>query len=140
MSMSLNYLSFFTYIYRWRNFSIADGNIKRPSFLHCLPIGMENRQYKVGSKPEAYANAIEKFIINSPNPTNIQVYKTMKQYDSRPLLMIAFWPKSRVSTSTIHICFVLFCFVFSCSLHSIIIFLFHFLLRVYQFLHAYILY
>ena len=73
----------------WRNSTVEAGSQPRPPFLHCLPIGMEIRQYKVGSKPEAYADALQAHIVDAPE-------MSLEQLSLRPLLMIAFWPKSRV--------------------------------------------
>lgn len=58
----------------------------RPLFSHCLPIGFENRQYPIGKQVAIYTKALNNFVINrDPIPD-----------DKRPLLLIAFYPKSRV--------------------------------------------
>jgi hypothetical protein len=57
-----------------------------PSLSH---IRFENRQYKVGSKVKQYADSLRENIINRPERTRLET-------DSRPLLLIAFYPKSRV--------------------------------------------
>jgi hypothetical protein len=69
----------------WRNVTIGE---PRPEFLHCLPIGVEIRQYKVGSHPEVYTDTLQRFI-DAPS-------QTMEQLSNRPLLLVAFYPKSRV--------------------------------------------
>ena len=72
----------------WRNYSSA-GPTSKPSFVHCLPIGFENRQYKIGKDPAAYARFLKKNIIDAP-------VRSMEELSKRPLLLIAFYPKSRV--------------------------------------------
>ena len=72
----------------WRNSTPENGNQPRPDFIHCLPIGFENRQYKVGSDPEQYVKAVKRNIINQQ--------RTKEQLSKRPLLLIAFYPKNRV--------------------------------------------
>lgn len=61
----------------------------RPSYLHCLPIGLENRMYKIGSNLNVYIEALEKYIIMK-SPLTIQEKST------KSLLLVAFYPKSRV--------------------------------------------
>ena len=61
----------------------------RPAFTHCLPIGLENRQYPVGKYPEVYVEAWIRNIINQPP-------LSFSQASSLPLLLVAFYPKSRV--------------------------------------------
>eukprot|EP00605_Chrysophyceae_sp_TOSAG23-4_P000500 GSChrysophyteH1.ASY1.ANO1.561.1 assembled CDS len=73
----------------WRNYTADNGRQERPKFIHCLPIGMENRQYKVGSNPGAYAEALQAHVVDAPD-------YSVEELSARPLLMIAFWPKSRV--------------------------------------------
>ena len=59
---------------------------ERPPWLHCLPIGFENRHWSIGRNVKAYADALKSFVINrEPLPDS-----------QRPLLLIAFYPKSRV--------------------------------------------
>lgn len=69
----------------WYNKSIES----RPPYIHCLPIGLENRQYKFGGALHIYIDALKKNIINKP-------VKTAEELSKRPLLLIAFYPKSRV--------------------------------------------
>lgn len=69
----------------WRNITIGE---PRPNILHCLPIGIEIRQYKVGGNPSAYTDTLQRFI-DAPS-------QTMEQLSKRPLLLVAFYPKSRV--------------------------------------------
>jgi hypothetical protein len=69
----------------WRNYTIGQ---RRPPFLHCLPIGIENRQYRVGSNPMVYMNTLQRWI-DSP-------VQTLEDMSRRPLLLVAFYPKSRV--------------------------------------------
>jgi hypothetical protein len=71
----------------WKNKTIGE---PRPSFSHCLPIGFENRQYPVGKAVGTiYINALKKYIINRPT-------MTLAERNNRPLLLVAFYPKSRV--------------------------------------------
>jgi hypothetical protein len=49
----------------------------------------ENRQYKVGSRLHVYIDALRRNIIEKPK-------YTPEQSNKRPLLLIAFYPKSRV--------------------------------------------
>ena len=60
----------------------------RPAFAHCLPIGFENRQYKVGGRVRLYVDALREHVINKP-------IKTQAEKDAMPLLLVAFYPKSR---------------------------------------------
>lgn len=58
----------------------------RPGWAHCLPIGFENRQWNIGKNVKIYTEALRKFVIDrDPIPES-----------QRPLLLIAFYPKSRV--------------------------------------------
>jgi len=70
----------------WRN--VTQG-APRPPWAHCLPIGIENRQYAVGKHPQAYASALQENIINK------KVMST-EEMSNRQLLLVAFYPKSRV--------------------------------------------
>lgn len=70
----------------WRNVTIGS---PRPPYLHCLPIGLETRQYNVGKNPQVYADALRRHVINRPPMTKGERTK-------RPLLLVAFYPKSRV--------------------------------------------
>ncbi len=66
----------------WKNHTFES----KPSYLHCLPIGFENRQYPIGKNVQNYVMAWKKFIIErEPTPE-----------DRKPLLLVAFYPKSRV--------------------------------------------
>lgn len=58
----------------------------RPVWAHCLPIGFENRQYPIGRNLPAYIDALKRFVIE----------RTLPPDNERPLLLIAFYPKSRV--------------------------------------------
>ena len=71
----------------WRNVTIGS---PRPPYLHCLPIGVETRQYNVGKNPQVYADALRRHIINRAAPM------TKEERTRRPLLLVAFYPKSRV--------------------------------------------
>lgn len=66
----------------WKNNTLES----RPPYLHCLPIGFENRQYPIGKSIHVYAEALQKFVIN----------RNETAADKKPLLLIAFYPKSRV--------------------------------------------
>lgn len=70
----------------WRNETIGG---PRPAFLHCLPIGFENRLYKVGRNPQVYADMIRQNVLN-------KAMRSMDELDKRPLLFIAFYPKGRI--------------------------------------------
>ena len=72
----------------WRNYTSA-GPTSKPSFVHCLPIGFENRQYRIGKDPAAYVRFLKKNVIDAPS-------RSMEELSKRPLLLIAFYPKSRV--------------------------------------------
>ena len=61
----------------------------RPSFSHCLPIGFENRQYPIGRQIHAYTVALKRFVIDRPQ-------QSIEEKSKKPLLLIAFYPKSRV--------------------------------------------
>lgn len=65
----------------------------RPAFSHCLPIGMENRQYAIGKNIHLYIEALQKFVINRP-------ILSKEDANKKPLLLIAFYPKSRVPDRT----------------------------------------
>ena len=66
----------------WKNHSFES----RPSYFHCLPIGFENRQYPIGKHVQNYVLAWKHYILDrEPTPE-----------DKKPLLLIAFYPKSRV--------------------------------------------
>ena len=69
----------------WKNNSFSP----RPEFSHCLPIGFENRQYNIGRQVHLYVEAIKRNILNRP-PRDANNMK------NKPLLLIAFYPKSRV--------------------------------------------
>jgi len=70
----------------WRNITVGE---LRPAWAHCLPIGIENRQYAIGKNPQAYVDALREHIINKKP-------MTMEERTGRPLLLVAFYPKSRV--------------------------------------------
>lgn len=70
----------------WSNIS---SNATRPEYLHCLPIGFENRQYPVGRNVELYTHALTRNVINRFN-------YTLEEESKRPLLLVAFYPKSRI--------------------------------------------
>ena len=70
----------------WKNASIGK---PRPSFSHCLPIGFENRQYPIGKHPENYIEALKRNILGRKDNTESDDNK-------KPLILIAFYPKSRV--------------------------------------------
>lgn len=61
----------------------------RPPFSHCLPIGVENRQYAIGRNLRVYIDALKRNILQKP-------IMTIEERNNRPLLLIAFYPKSRV--------------------------------------------
>jgi hypothetical protein len=61
----------------------------RPVFSHCLPIGIENRQYPIGKNVNVYSNALKQYVLHEPHPT-------LDYLNSLPLLLVAFYPKSRV--------------------------------------------
>lgn len=61
----------------------------RPPFLHCLPIGVENRQYPTGRQVHLYVEALKRNIINKP-------VLSIEEQSKKPLLLVAFYPKSRV--------------------------------------------
>jgi len=70
----------------WRNITVG---ASRPPWAHCLPIGFENRQYAIGKNPQAYVDALREHIINK-RPM------TVEERSNRSLLLVAFYPKSRV--------------------------------------------
>jgi len=61
----------------------------RPVYSHCLPIGVENRQYTIGRNVQVYIDALRRNIIHRPPITD-------EEMNNRPLLLVAFYPKSRV--------------------------------------------
>lgn len=61
----------------------------RPEFSHCLPIGVENRQYNIGRYVALYTEALRRNVVDPP-------ILTTAERTARPLLLIAFYPKSRV--------------------------------------------
>ena len=61
----------------------------RPVYAHCLPIGFENRQYHIGKHVAAYTTALQRLIVDRP-------VMTVEEENKKPLLLIAFYPKSRV--------------------------------------------
>lgn len=67
----------------WRNVTIGS---PRPESSHCLPIGLENRYNPVGKNLQGYVDALKQFVINGHSWKD----------EERPLLLIAFYPKSRV--------------------------------------------
>jgi hypothetical protein len=67
----------------WKNKTIAS---PRPEYAHCLPIGFENRQYPIGKQVHVYVDALKQYVLQRHLPPS----------DQRPLLLIAFYPKSRV--------------------------------------------
>ena len=71
----------------WKNNTFT----ARPVYSHCLPIGFENRQYNIGKNVHVYAEVLKKTIINKPTVD----FKSEKQ-SQKPLLLVAFYPKSRV--------------------------------------------
>jgi len=70
----------------WRNITAG---ASRPPWAHCLPIGFENRQYAIGKNPQAYVDALREHIINKKP-------MTVEERSNRSLLLVAFYPKSRV--------------------------------------------
>jgi hypothetical protein len=105
--------------------SSTNGVVGRPPYLHCLPIGLENRQWSYGSKPEVYINAMKRLVLHNnyslplsflkgpggkrrpvgntaTTTTSITTDSTEKSNSDRestverPLLLVAFYPKSRV--------------------------------------------
>jgi hypothetical protein len=70
----------------WINVTRGDS---RPPWAHCLPIGFENRQYKIGRRIQLYANALREHIVNKR-------ILTAEEREKLPLLLVAFYPKSRV--------------------------------------------
>jgi len=81
----------------------------RPAYLHCLPIGIEDRLYSVGRTPRTYADAIRKLVLPLSTATSTSTsiliststtaVGTTEQSSNIPkssLLLIAFTPKSRI--------------------------------------------
>mmetsp|Transcript_102601 Transcript_102601/g.293872 ORF Transcript_102601/g.293872 Transcript_102601/m.293872 type:complete len:300 (+) Transcript_102601:421-1320(+) len=64
----------------------------RPPFLHCLPIGIENRQWRFGSKPGNYISAMRRFILRE----NENGVSEASEAPPSSLLLIAFQEKQRV--------------------------------------------
>lgn len=61
----------------------------RPEYIHCIPIGFENRQYSTGKNVHVYVDALRRNVLNRPN-------YTVDEEAKRPLLLVAFYPKSRI--------------------------------------------
>ena len=74
----------------WANITFG---APRPEWTHCLPIGFENRQYRVGGNVKVYAQVLRSNVLNR---TVLDVAARAKL----PLLLIAFYPKSRVPDRT----------------------------------------
>lgn len=66
----------------WTNTTLAP----KPIYSHCLPIGFENRQWNIGKNVHIYTEALKKFVID----------REPLEASKRPLLLVAFYPKSRV--------------------------------------------
>jgi hypothetical protein len=64
-------------------------NISRPSWLHCLPIGLENRRWPKGGNLEGYMSKIREVLLKRP-PN----YSSLNS--DRPLLLVAFSKRPRV--------------------------------------------
>lgn len=69
----------------WKNYTEKS----RPNFLHCLPIGFENRQYPVGRRVHDYVDALRRNVLHRPD-------YSLEEEASKPLLLVAFYPKSRI--------------------------------------------
>jgi len=69
----------------WVNKTMTD----RPKFSHCLPIGLENRQYSIGKNLTVYIEALRQNIVQASPLTSVEM-------DNLPMLLVAFYPKSRV--------------------------------------------
>ena len=65
----------------------------RPKWSHCLPIGFENREYNIGKQVHVYAQALKRYILDRPT-------LSIEEQSKKPLLLIAFYPKSRVPDRT----------------------------------------
>lgn len=72
----------------WFNWTLSTKG-PRPPFSHCLPIGLENRQYPIGRQVHAYLTALQRFVVN-------RTELSIEQQAKKPLMLIAFYPKSRV--------------------------------------------
>lgn len=70
----------------WANNTVS----KKSSWMHCLPIGFENREYPIGKYPEVYVEALKRNVINRPS------YSIEEEKSKFPLLLVAFYPKSRI--------------------------------------------
>jgi hypothetical protein len=70
----------------WKNKTVGDMSL--PIYSHCLPIGFENRQWNIGKNVHIYCDALKQFVLNAP--------ATVVEDSKKPLLLIAFYPKSRV--------------------------------------------
>lgn len=69
----------------WYNYTI---NQSRPAYLHCLPLGIENRQpsagsHVIGKHPEMYAEALKKSVLHRKN-------YSLHEERSKPLLLVTF--------------------------------------------------
>ena len=70
----------------WQNHTFQS----RPSYSHCIPIGLENRQYRFGALVSTYVRYIKQHVLSRKSEMS------MSEKNDRPLLLIAFYPKSRV--------------------------------------------
>lgn len=62
-------------------------NIPRPSWLHCLPIGLENRRWSIGHNLQSYISKIQDVLQKRPPNYNLR--------SDRPLLLVSFTKKGR---------------------------------------------
>lgn len=72
----------------WYNITIHE---PRPDYLHCLPLGIENKTpttgHRVGEHPEIYIEALRKYVIERKN-------YSLKEEKSKPLLLVGFREKN----------------------------------------------
>jgi hypothetical protein len=67
----------------WKNVTAGQ---PRPDFLHCIPIGFENRQYPVGKRVHKYLDALRRNVLERPD-------YSLDEEKRKPLLLVAFYPK-----------------------------------------------
>lgn len=65
----------------WRNWTTTP----RPSYLHCLPIGIENRMWKIGVRPGVYTASLKKNFVDRP-------ILSIEEQTKKKLLLVAFTP------------------------------------------------
>jgi hypothetical protein len=75
----------------WRK-ELSPGGLK-PAYAHCLPIGIENRQWHIGKNHHFYLDAMKQFILSKELGKDGSSPSLSSDLDNRPLLLISFHAK-----------------------------------------------